>query len=120
LDRFGTNRADVVGDPLPKGFHPTIQQWFNTKAFVQPAAGAFGTSGRGILRAAGINNSDLAVFKNIALREQLRMQVRLESFNAFNHAQWNVPVRDVNSPQYGQITCARPGRINQLGMKLLW
>jgi len=48
------------------------------------------------------------------------MQFRLESFNAFNHTQWNVPVRDVNSPQYGQITGARPARINQLGMKLLW
>ena len=29
-------------------------------------------------------------------------------------------LRDVNSPQYGQITGARPARINQLGMKLLW
>jgi len=120
LDSFGTNRADVVADPFPSGFQPTIDKWFNTAAFAQPAAGSFGNSGRGILRAAGINNWDMGVFKNVTLREQLRMQFRLESFNAFNHTQWNVPVRDVNSPQYGQITGARPARINQLGMKLLW
>ena len=120
LDSFGTNRADVVADPSPNGFRPTLDKWFNTAAFSQPVVGSFGNSGRGILRAAGINNWDMAVFKNFALREPLRMQFRMESFNAFNHAQWNVPVRDVNSPQYGQITSARPGRINQLGMKLLW
>ncbi len=120
LDSFGTNRADLVEDPTLSGFQPSIGKWFNTAAFLQPAAGAFGNSGRGLLRAPGISNWDLAVFKNFAIREEVRLQLRLESFNAFNHTQFNVPNRDVNSPQYGQITGARPGRINQVGMKLLW
>ena len=50
-DTFGTNRADLVGTAkLTK----TLNQWFDTSAFKQPAAGFLGTSGRGILRAPGI------------------------------------------------------------------
>ncbi len=82
--------------------------------------GLYGNSGRNILRAPGINNWDIGLFKNFQLAERLRLQMRLESFNTFNHPQWNVPIHDVSSPQYGQITSARPGRINQVGLKLLW
>jgi hypothetical protein len=120
LDSQGTNRADLVGQPYPDGFEKGISQWFNTAAFAQPAAGKFGTSGRGILRAPGINNWDMALFKNFAFTEMMRLQARLESFNTWNHTQWNTPVRDVNSKQYGQITGARPGRINQVGLKLIF
>ena len=65
LDTFGTNRADIVGDIHSGG--GTIEQWFNTAAFAQPALGAFGNSGRSILRGPGINNLDLGFFKNFTL-----------------------------------------------------
>ena len=45
LDTFGTNRANLVGDPNPSGFNPSIDQWFNTAAFAQPALGQFGSVG---------------------------------------------------------------------------
>ena len=118
LDSFGTNRADVVGDH--SGHNPTIAEWFRTSAFAQPILGAFGDSGRSILRGPGINNWDLALFKNFNIREVARLQFRFESFNAFNHTQWNTPVRNVVSPQYGQITSARDARINQVGVTILW
>lgn len=122
LDSQGSNRANIVGDANPNGFEPTIAKWFNTAAFAQPAQGYFGTSGRSILRAPGINNWDIGVFKNFYVSESINVQFRWESFNAFNHTQFAVGniVRDVNSPQYGQITGARPGRINQMGLKFLW
>ena len=46
--------------------------------------------------------------------------MRLESFNTVNHTQWGGPSFNVTSPQYGQITSARPGRINQVGLKFLF
>ncbi len=118
LDNF-ENRANLVGDPR-SGFNQTIAQWFNTKAFAQPPAGVIGNSGRNILRAPGINNWDASLFKNFRFHEQISLQMRLESFNAFNHTQWGSPVHTTYSPQFGQITSARPGRINQVGLKFLF
>jgi hypothetical protein len=118
LDTFGTNRANLVGDPNSGA--GTIASWFNKSAFAQPAPGIFGSSGRNILRAPGINNFDLSLFKNFAITEQLRFQLRLESFNAFNHTQFFGVQTNVTSPQFGQITSTRAARINQLGAKFIW
>jgi hypothetical protein len=121
-DSFGTNRADLVGDPSPSGFKPSVDQWFNTAAFVQPAAGALGTSGRNIVRGPGLHNYDFALFKNVALGGDVRLQFRLESFNVFNHPQFNPGgvIRNVADSRFGRVLTARPGRINQIGMKLLF
>ena len=119
-DSFGTNRADLVGDPNPSGFNPSISQWFNTSAFAQPAPGRFGTVGRNTLRGPGINNWDLALFKNIELPGAMRVQFRFESFNAFNHTQFNAPVVNVADRRFGQILGAHPGRINQIGLKFIF
>jgi hypothetical protein len=119
LDTFGTNRANIVGDPN-SGATGTVSSWFNTSAFAQPAAGTFGDSGRNIIRAPGINNFDLSLFKNFAITERLRFQFRLESFNAFNHTQFRGVQTNFTSPQFGQITSTRDARINQLGMKFIW
>lgn len=123
-DSFGTNRADVVGTPK---LIKSVDQWFDISAFKQPAAGFLGTSGRGILRLPGTNNWDTGLFKNFTITEKLSFQFRFESFNAFNHTQWNGPNRNVADTTvingkrvFGSITSARAARINQLGAKLVW
>jgi hypothetical protein len=125
-DSQGTNRADLVGAPrLTK----TVDQWFDISAFRQPDIGFLGTSGRGILRAPGINNWDTGLFKNFVITEKVSFQFRFESFNAFNHTQWNAPNRNVadtskdlrtGKPIFGSITSARAARINQFGMKIVF
>jgi hypothetical protein len=119
-DTQNTNRADIVGDTRPSGFEPTISKWIPTEAFRQPAAGFLGNSGRGILRAPGINNWDTGLFKNFRFTERVSTQLRLESFNTWNHTQWGVPVRNVSDPRFGQMLSTRSARINQLGLKILW
>jgi hypothetical protein len=119
LDSFNTNRANVSGDPNAGG--GTIEKWFNTAAFSQPALGQFGNSERNFLRGPGINNLDLALFKNFDLPKNARLQFRLESFNSLNHPQFNAVNADMRQPAtFGRVTGARPGRINQLGLKLIW
>jgi carboxypeptidase family protein len=120
LDTFGTNRANIVGDIHSGG--GSIEQWFNTAAFAQPALGSFGNSGRNILRGPGRNNLDLALFKNFDLPRGATLQFRFESFNALNHPQFTGGglSRNVRNANFGVLTQAYPGRINQLGMKLLW
>ncbi len=121
LDALAGNRADLVGNPYPNGFHRSIAQWFNTAAFIEAPAGVFGSAGRNILRAPGIESFDLSLFKNFPIKERANLQLRLESFNAFNHTQWGTPISDASSPQFGQITTTNvPGRINQLGGKFTW
>jgi hypothetical protein len=118
LDTFGTNRADIVGDIHSGGGE--ITEWFNTAAFAQPALGSFGNSGRSILRGPGINNLDLGFFKNFFLPKDAVLQLRVEAFNALNHPQWSGVSQNLTSANFGVVTSARPGRIVQLGAKILW
>ena len=119
-DTFGTNRADIVGNPDPSSFAKNAQHWFSTAAFKQPPAGFLGNSGRGILRAPGLNNWDVGFFKNFQLGERASLQFRVETFNTWNHTQYNTPDRNVADPNFGQIFTARAARENQLGLKFLW
>ncbi|MDQ1451968.1 MAG: hypothetical protein QOK38_1834 [Acidobacteriaceae bacterium] len=131
-----SQRANVVGNPH-SGFHKSINEWFNTSAFVAPLAGEFGNSGRNIIRGPGINNWDMGIGKVFSITERVGFQFRVESFNTFNHTQWGVDpsapgvgpgsnaVDDNISDQapsantnFGRITSARPGRILQLGGKI--
>ena len=118
LDTFGTNRANIVGDIHSGG--GTVEQWFNRAAFAQPALGAFGNSGRSILRGPGMNNLDLGFFKNFALPRNSTLQFRVEAFNAFNHPQFLNVSQNITAANFGVVTSARAGRIVQLGAKLLW
>jgi len=118
LDSYGTNRADIVGDIHSGG--GKIEEWFNTAAFAQPALGSFGNSGRSILRAPGINNLDLALFKNFFLPKNATLQLRVEAFNALNHPQFSGVSQNLTSANFGVVTSARDGRIVQLGAKILW
>jgi len=114
-DTFGSNRADLVGDPDVGD--QTVERWFNTAAFAQPGFGQFGSVGRNTLRGPGINNLDFSLFKNFVIHGDMRLQFRFESFNFFNHPNFNGVDTNVSSSTYGVLNSARPGRINQLGLK---
>jgi hypothetical protein len=117
-DAVGVNRADLVGDPSVS--NPSIERWFNTAAFAQPAAGSYGTSGRNILRGPGVNNLDLALFKNFDLTHGMRLQFRFESFNVLNHTQFSAVTTDLTQANFGVVTSTRAARINQLGLKFIF
>lgn len=128
LDKFGSNRADKVGSN--SGFTKSLNEWFNTAAFAQPAPNTFGNSGRDIITMPGINNWDVGILKDFAFTERLRFQLRLETFNTWNHPQFypdplagfagggtTVGNNIANTATFGKITGAAPGRIVQLGGK---
>jgi hypothetical protein len=117
-DTFGTNRANLVGDP--NAGDRTVNRWFNTAAFAQPAPGALGDLGRNTERGPGVNNLDLALFKNFTVTQGVRLQFRLESFNALNHTQFANVETNLSAPNFGVVTSARAARINQLGLKVIF
>ena len=131
-------RANVVGDPF-SGAQKHREQWFNTGAYAQPLAGQFGDSGRNSITGPGISNWDMGAAKNVRIGERGNFQLRVESFNVFNHTQFGVdpstpgvgpgtiPVdNNVNdqaqfgstNTNFGRVVSARPGRIIQLGGKI--
>ena len=80
--------------------------------------------GRGNFHGPGINNTDLALFKNIRFTEVRYVQLRLEAFNVFNHPQFlfnsNITAfEDYAAPsRFGRVTTAYSGRVLQLGAKI--
>lgn len=112
------DRPNVVGD-----WHladPTVQEWFNTAAFVKNAPYTYGNAGRDILRGPPLVNLDIAAHKSFRITERFTAQLRLESFNATNTPALGAPNTQVGSPLFGQITSAGAGRDNQIGLKLLF
>jgi hypothetical protein len=116
---FGANdRPNVASSPNLA--NPTVDEWFNTNAFVFPPRGTFGNAGRNILDGPGYQNVNVSLVKNTSLSERFRLQVRAEAFNLFNHPNFNLPDNFLGSPTFGRITSARDPRHIQFGLKLLF
>ncbi len=94
--------------------------WLDSGCFATPPAGNFGNSGAFILTGPGVNNWDLGIEKNFRLREVMRLQFRVEAFNAWNHAQFFNPSSMVGDADFGRVSQARAAREIQLGLKLFF
>src|ERR1035441_8412591 len=57
---------------------------------VAPPFGTLGNVRRNAFHGPGVNNFDMALMKNIGLHENLKLQLRVELFNAFNHGQFTL------------------------------
>jgi hypothetical protein len=112
-----TNRPDQVGSV---SYPQTAAQWFNTAAFALPASGAWGNAGHNSLRGPGRNNWNLSLFKSFILNETRgsRFELRAESFNTWNHTEFNQVSNSLGSKNFGQVTSAFDPRVFQFGAKL--
>ena len=121
-----TARPDVIANPVLPKDERTFSQNFNTAAFRAPAQGTLGTAAPTQLRGPGINNHDVAFFKNFSFVEKLNLQFRGELYNAFNHTQfsaYDTAARfDATGAQIntrlGEFTAARRARVMQFALKL--
>lgn len=118
-DNSGTavfaDRPNRVGDAHLAKHDPS--QWLNTAAFVIPPRGEYGNAGRNTLIGPGLSNVDFSLLKNHRLRENQNVQFRAEFFNLFNHPNFLLPNRIVDSPQFGKIFAAGPSRQIQFGLR---
>jgi hypothetical protein len=105
-----------------------VTAWFNTSVFKRP-------SGRGDLgnncnnakfTLPGFNSHDLSLFKKFNLKSEKRtLEFRWETFNAFNHTQFNGIGTTANfaadgtqtNTSFGTVTSVRDGRKMMLGLK---
>ena len=114
----GNDRPNLIGNPALS--NPTPDRWFNPAAFVTPAFGSFGSAGRNIVEGPGYANVNFSLLKNVALTESIKLQFRAETFNLFNHPNFDLPDNFVGSPSFGKIRSAQSPRHIQFGLKLLF
>jgi hypothetical protein len=107
--------------------------WFDGSLFSPEPIGTFGNVKRNFFHGPGFNYTNLELFKNIPMggEGQRYLQLRLEAFNAFNHANFANPDSNfTDGPgQFGAITSVvgsgtadvngdpQPGRAVQLAAK---
>jgi hypothetical protein len=114
----GGDRPDRIGDGNLPPDQRSIDRWFDTSAFVNPAQFKFGNSGRGILVGPRYFNLDLGVHRNFVLTERFGLSFRAEMFNALNHPNFDVPNASIGNALAGQISSTFPARIMQMALKL--
>jgi hypothetical protein len=113
-------RPNCLRDPnLPAG-QRTIDRYFDTSAFSPAAFGTFGGCGRNIVTGPGFKDFDLAAIKVIKFKESRSLELRFETFNLFNTANFDLPNRFAFTPNFGKVFTAGPARQIQLGVKFLF
>ena len=115
------NRPNVVPGQsvaLPKS-RRTVEEYFNTAAFSDPAPYTFGNSGRDIIPGPGNNIWDLGAQKNFPIREYAALKFRAEFFNAFNHPNWGIPLPYPDfAPLFGRILASGDPRRIQFALRV--
>jgi hypothetical protein len=126
---YVTQRADATGiapGTVFNGITPgqgfggvnTSRYWFDPAAFSTTLPLKFGTSGRDIITAPSWWNTDLSAFKNFSIRENVILQFRAESFDAFNNVKFFPPDMSVVSPTFATLQSADRPRVMQLALRL--
>jgi hypothetical protein len=142
-------KCNTVGDfgvSKSMGSHPVFgptRQWFDPSTIAMAnlaqfradgAPGMFGYMGRNTLHGPGRNNWDMALLKNFPLPwEGSKLQFRFETYNTFNHTQYQGIQAGCGGPTAygatctgaqnvgnGLVTSAWSPRQLQLGLKLMF
>jgi hypothetical protein len=121
-----------------KTFNPRTSnhQWFDPTLFTQEPLGGFGNVKRNFFHGPGFNYTNLSLYKDLPLgADKARyVEIRLEAFNAFNHANFGQPDGNyTDGPgRFGVVTSVRgsttadpnadpqPGRAVQLVAKFFF
>ncbi|HEY6375432.1 MAG TPA: carboxypeptidase-like regulatory domain-containing protein [Edaphobacter sp.] len=126
-----TNRPNIVGKVH---YTKTQKQWFDPSAFTAPtpawAGGAnqgFGNARKDSVIGPGRVNFNTSIYKSFAIAERAHFELRAESFNTFNHTQFNGIGNSfqgfsggASKGNFGQVTSTFDPRTLELGGKLIF
>jgi outer membrane receptor protein involved in Fe transport len=119
----GGQRAILVGDPNIMGEQSRgamVSQYLNRAAFAPNPIGTLGTLGRNIFEGPGFANVDLGLAKHFQITERVTTTFRFETFNAFNHPNFDLPNATLSSGNFMKITTAYDPRILQFALRMTW
>jgi hypothetical protein len=99
----------------------SINEWFDTSAFVEPAPYTFGNSGRDVLLGPSFKDLDLSLTKRFPipkLGEGAGFEFRADAIDLFNSPNFGQPNASIGSLGAGVISTANTSRLFQLGLRL--
>lgn len=121
-----TSRPDILDiKNMYMDDYETTKQYLNPAAFakvpvspvsripIRPGNAAFRA-----VRGPGSWNLDFSLAKNFAVREAVKVQFRVDMFNAPNHTNLGNPISSIDNPEFGKITTTRGARTIQLHGRL--
>jgi hypothetical protein len=120
-----TNRPNLVSKvTYPK----KVGEWYSTSSYADPVApwnggpnNGFGNAGKDSAVGPGIFNWNLSVFKAIPLNEKgTRVELRFESFNTFNHTQFQGIDDGSHDGNFGAVVNDYGPRLLELGGKFVF
>ena len=137
FDGNGNNRPSIAPGKfahLVNNGHSRVameNQWFDTTAYCRPGtdAGCPGVGPLGLLGNVrpmslsdpGFRNVDASLFRDFAIHESFRFQLRGEATNVFNLTNLGAPTGAMNSANFGKVTgSGGSNRILQVGGRLLF
>jgi hypothetical protein len=97
-----------------------LQQYFNTLAFAQPTPYTLGNAPRTLpyLRGPGYFTTNLSLQRDFRFTENIKLQFRVESFNAFNRANFSAPGTVLGATGFGVISNTEDPRQFQVALRL--
>jgi len=104
MNTGGADRPDVVCDPtLPKD-QRTLQKWFKTECFAPQAQFTPGSTPGTALHGPANRRLDLSFFKDFAVYNQTKLQLRAEVYNVTNTPNFVVPNSGLGNANFGSIS----------------
>jgi hypothetical protein len=119
-----TVRPDVTGKVT---YSKSRTNWFNSSQFSTPVAAwagainqGFGDAGKDAIVGPGRVNFDTSVYKSFAITEHDSFQFRAESFNTFNHAEFNGVDTGIGDGNTGRLNSVYDPRTLEIAGKLIF
>ncbi len=116
-DGVDQDRPDILGSTSVDSSDQTVDHWFSTEAFAQPDPFSFGDAGRNILVGPGYQKWDVSMIKQTRLSNGDFVELRVQLFNAFNHANFRRPNAVYGNTLFGKIFGARRAREIEVALK---
>jgi len=126
-------RPNLAGKPTYNKTKTTVgsvsgYQYVSSAGFSKPVPGwlggsnlGFGNMGKDAVVGAGRTNFSTALYKSFAFTEGSHLELRADSFNTFNHTQFN-GLADTNpqNADFGFVNSAQDPRTFELGVKMVF
>jgi len=122
---IGNSRPDLVGSaPILENYRDTLRYLDPTQFARVPVSSVTtatlrpGNANPGLVRGPGNWQVNTSLGKVFSFQETIKLELRLDAFNAFNHVNFNNPNTNITSPDFGKLLSVVGPRTAQIAARL--